>query len=98
MSTLTLKKDVVLRNKQNKQCFINMVSEKLKEAGCDNIHAAGDADVLIGQSAVSVTATRETSAIADDMHRHFNFILPPRKKLQECYNTSLKLDRCSNAY
>ena len=59
--TLTAKKDVFQRKKkQNKQCFINMVSEKLKEAGCDNIHAAGDADVLIAQSAVSVTATRDT--------------------------------------
>ena len=66
MSTLTVKKDVVLRNKQNKQCFINMVSEKLKKAGCDNIHATGDADVLIVQSAVSVTATRDTVVIADN--------------------------------
>ena len=54
------------KKKQNKQCFINMVSEKLKEAGCYSIHAAGDADVLIAQSAVSVTATRDTVVIADD--------------------------------
>ena len=48
LSTLTVKKeDVVLRNKENKQCSNNIVSEKLKEAVCDSIHAAGDADVLI---------------------------------------------------
>ena len=34
--------------------------------GCDTIHAAGDADFLIGQSAVSVSATRDTVVIADD--------------------------------
>lgn len=66
LSTLTVKKDVVLRNEENKQCFINIVSEKLKEAVCDSIHAAGDADVLIVQSAVSVAATRDTVVIADD--------------------------------
>ena len=55
-----------LRNNQNKQRFINMLSEKLKEAGCDTIHAAGDANVLIAQSAVSVSATRDTVVIADD--------------------------------
>ena len=43
-----------------------MLSEKLKEAGCDTIHAAGYADVLIPRSAVSVTATRDTVVIADD--------------------------------
>ena len=42
------------------------MSEKLKEAVCDSIHAAGDADVLIVQSAVSVAATRDTVVIADD--------------------------------
>ena len=62
----TVKEDVFLRNKQNKQRFINMLSEKLKEAGCDNIHAAGDADVLIAQTVVSVSATRNTVVIADD--------------------------------
>ena len=67
LSTLTVKKeDVVLRNKENKQCFINIVSEKLKEAVCDSIHATGDADVLIVQSVVSVAATRDTVVIADD--------------------------------
>ena len=66
LSTLTVKKDVVLRNKENKQCFINIVSEKLKEAVCDSIHTAGDTDVLIAQSAVSVAATRDTVVITDD--------------------------------
>ena len=66
LSTLTVKKDTFLRNKQNKQRFINMLSEKLKEAGCDTIRAAGDTDVLIAQSAVSVSATRDTVVIADD--------------------------------
>ena len=42
------------------------MSEKLKEAVSDSIHAAGDADVLIVQSAVSVAATGDTAVIADD--------------------------------
>ena len=66
LSTLSVKKDVVLRNKENKQCFINIVSEKLKEGVCDSIHAAGDADVLIVQCVVSVAATGDTVVIADD--------------------------------
>ena len=66
LSTFTVKKDVFLQNKQNKQRFINLLSEKLKEAGFDTIHAPGDADVLIAQSAVSGAATRDTVVIADD--------------------------------
>ena len=66
LSTFTVKKDVFLRNNQNKQCLINMLSEKLKEVGCNTIHAAGDADVTIALSAVSAAANRETVVIADD--------------------------------
>ena len=50
LSTLTVKKD--------KHCLNNIVSEKLKEAVGGSIQAAGDADVLIVQSAVSVAATQ----------------------------------------
>ena len=48
------------------KCLINMVGQTLKEAGCDSIHAEGDTDVLMVQSAVSVAATRDTAVIADD--------------------------------
>ncbi|KAL9977643.1 hypothetical protein ACROYT_G015072 [Oculina patagonica] len=66
LSTLTVKKDVFLRDKQNKQRFINMLSEKLKEVRFDIIPGAGDADILIAQPAVSVSATRDSVVIADD--------------------------------
>ncbi|KAL9961004.1 hypothetical protein ACROYT_G029879 [Oculina patagonica] len=67
LSTLTVKKDVFLRDKQNKQRFINMLSEKLKEVRFDTIHGAGDADILIAQTAVSVLLLETaSSSIADD--------------------------------
>ncbi|KAL9965723.1 hypothetical protein ACROYT_G029565 [Oculina patagonica] len=43
-----------------------MLSEKLKEVRFDTIHGAGDADILIAQPAVSVSATRDSVVIADD--------------------------------
>ena len=39
---------------------------KLKKAGCKTIHAAGDADVTIALSAISVAGSRDTIVIADD--------------------------------
>ena len=43
-----------------------MLSEKLKQVGCNTIHTAGDADVTIALSATSAATDRETVVIADD--------------------------------
>ena len=50
-----VKKDIFLSNKKNKQCFIYMLSEILEAMVCQVIHATGDADLLIAQTAVSVS-------------------------------------------
>ena len=61
-----LKKDEFLANKRNKQRFINLLSESLTEAGCKSIHASGDADVLIVQTAVKSATTSDTVVVGDD--------------------------------
>ena len=58
------------------------MGEELEEAVCDSIHAAGDTDVLIVQSAVSVAATlstRDTVVIADDTDILILFCHPGKK-------------------
>lgn len=49
---LKLKKEIFLSNKTNKQTFINFLSEVMREKGIDTIHAEGDADLLIVNTAV----------------------------------------------
>lgn len=60
------KKDEFLSNKRNKQHFINMLSERLQEAGCRTCHATGDADVLIAQTAVGCADIGQTILVGDD--------------------------------
>ena len=43
-----------------------MLSEMLKAMGCQVIHATGDADLLIAQTAVSVAADNMTIVVADN--------------------------------
>ena len=45
--TLTLKKDLFLKNKKNKQAFIKMLDKKLQISGFRVFHAHDDAGVLI---------------------------------------------------
>ncbi|XP_030835633.1 uncharacterized protein LOC115921731 [Strongylocentrotus purpuratus] len=55
-----------MKNKTNKQHFINMLSTKLWAKNCQTHHAAGDADLLIVQKAVESAATTDTVLIGDD--------------------------------
>ena len=48
---LVLKKEVVLANKKNRR-FINILGQKLEDAGCTVHCAVGDADRLIVKKAV----------------------------------------------
>ena len=64
--TLTMSKDVFLSNVANKQNFIDMLSHYLQLAGCLTEHAEEDADLLIAQTAVQSTATKNTVHVADD--------------------------------
>jgi len=63
---LTMRKDVFLANKMNKQRFISMLSEHFDRAGCQTINAVGDADLLITQTAIRASQTRDVVVIADD--------------------------------
>ena len=65
--TLTLKKDLFLTNKENKQAFIKMLDKKLQSSGFRVFHADDDdADVLIVKKAIEVSQTENTAVIGDD--------------------------------
>ncbi|KAG1660829.1 Astacin-like metalloprotease toxin 1 [Nymphon striatum] len=59
-------KDEFLGNKKNKQRFIHMLSHRLEQKCCDVHHAKGDADLLIVQTAIDSSATRNTVLIGED--------------------------------
>ncbi len=62
---LTLRKEIFLANKENKQRFINMLAAKLKAEGCDVYHANADADLLIVQRGIEVSVEAETAVIGE---------------------------------
>ena len=61
-----LKKEDFLSNKENKQKFINLLSGKLELSGCTTIHAEGDADLVIVQTAIQSAQPGATVLIGDD--------------------------------
>jgi len=63
---LTMKKDIFLSNKTNKQRFLMMLSESFESVVCQTIHARGDADLLITQTAVHASEQRDVVVIAED--------------------------------
>lgn len=63
---LSLKKDVFLSNKENKQKFINQLADTLERNGYSAIHAANDADVLIVKTAVAKAITVPTVLVGED--------------------------------
>ena len=64
--TLTLKKDLFLKHKANKQAFIKMLDKKLQSTGFRGVHADDDANVLIVRKATEVSQTANTAVIGDD--------------------------------
>jgi hypothetical protein len=64
--TLCVKKEEFLRNKENKQRFIDMLGRRFEQCGCHVVNASGDADVLIVKTAVAATHKYETVLIGDD--------------------------------
>ena len=63
---LQSKKDDFLANVVNKQQFIYLLSEKLQQAGCTTVHATGDADLLIVQTAAECAKNGTTTVIGED--------------------------------
>ena len=63
---VTMSKDVILSNVANKQNFIDMLSHYLQLAGCLTEQAEEDADLLIAQISMQLTAKKNTLLVADD--------------------------------
>ena len=57
---------VIQSKKENKQRFIQLLSNKLELVGCVTFHSTHDADVLIAQTAVASARIRDTVFIGDD--------------------------------
>ncbi|KAK3579105.1 hypothetical protein CHS0354_022126 [Potamilus streckersoni] len=57
----------VVKNNNAEQRFILMLGERLAKPGCDTIHAPGDADVLIVQTAVTAATERDVKVVAMTM-------------------------------
>ncbi|KAL5007621.1 hypothetical protein ScPMuIL_016427 [Solemya velum] len=63
---LKSKKEQFLANIENKQQFINLLSEKMNEKGIRTVSAEGDADVLITETGVKCSAEGFTYVIGED--------------------------------
>ena len=61
----SLKKELFLSNKENKQKFVNLLAETLERKGYSTLHAT-NADVLIVKTAVAKARTLPTVLIGDD--------------------------------
>lgn len=55
-----------LSKDSNKQQMINLISGKLKDKGCEVIHAHGDADVDIVKAATASAKRRDTTLVGED--------------------------------
>lgn len=61
-----VKKEEFLANKVNKQKFILHLGERLQQSGCTVNRAAGDADLLIAQTAIQSARSLSTVLVGDD--------------------------------
>jgi len=65
------KKEELLSRGYNKQQLISIISQQLREKGCNVISAAGDADYDIAQAAVAASEFQSTTLIGEDTHLLF---------------------------
>ena len=63
---LQTKKEEFLSNKHNKERCIALLSQRMKQAGCEIHQARGDADVLIVQTELTSADKQETVLVGDD--------------------------------
>ena len=61
-----VKKEEFLANKVSKQKFILHLGERLQQSGCTVNRAAGDADLLIAQTAIQSARSLSTVLVGDD--------------------------------
>ena len=64
--TLSISKDVFLNDPANKQRFVLLLGEKLKESKCMVFYAKADADLLIVQKAVNSAENTDRVSVGDD--------------------------------
>ena len=64
---LKSKKEHFLANVENKQKFINFLSEKLQTQGIKTLHSKGDADLLIALTGVKCAKIGATHVIGEDI-------------------------------
>jgi len=60
------KKEHFMAHANNKQRFVDMLSQKLKAAGCHVLQAVADADVLIANTPVARAAESPTTVVGED--------------------------------
>ncbi len=60
------KKDELLANDANEERVINLLSASFRQADHKTLHAKGDADVLIVQTAVESSETSDAAVVGDD--------------------------------
>ena len=62
----TVSKEDFLSNLSNKDQFLHLMGEKLKQEGCKVIFAEEDADVQIAKSSVNALLTKNVTLIGED--------------------------------
>ena len=65
-TTFNTKKDLFLSNQQNKQRFIELLSDQLRKAGCTTVHADEDADLPLVKTALEKSLERNVTLIGED--------------------------------
>jgi len=61
-----MKKEVFLNNQENKQAFIDMLGVCLTSDGINVLHAQGDADTMIVDTAINLVRQNPTTVIGED--------------------------------
>ncbi|XP_006815272.1 sulfotransferase 1C3-like [Saccoglossus kowalevskii] len=95
---LTAKKELFLANKENKQRFINMLSEKLQLAGCDVHHAKGDADLLIAQTALTSAESMNTVLEGEDTDLLVIYVVRNPKDVLVSLNHQINISPYRSSY
>ena len=63
---LRMKKEVFLNNQENKQAFVDMLGVCLTSDGIHVLHAQGDADTMIVDTAINLARQNPTTVIGED--------------------------------
>ena len=65
-AVLDSRKDLFLSNPRNKEKFIKLVSDRLRDEGIMTINCEGDADTEIVQAALALSTEDNVTVLADD--------------------------------